>query len=171
MRLYSLQTTAVVETLQEQGLYYADWEKVMWPRQRGAYEWMAAQMAARGIAAGAAPPIWAWHSCGGWEQPPRQQDIDALLGIGWALEGWWHWLALEVPANQALLSSYHWWGLRFYEQDPADFGLDDAQLAALTFDLHAPDFEIDQIQASLPVLRLEWMIECRLLAEVYSTLD
>jgi hypothetical protein len=77
MRLYSLQTTAVVETLQEQGLYYADWEKVMWPRQRGAYEWMAAQMAARGISAGAVVvvAVAVGSGSGSWQWQLERSDI------------------------------------------------------------------------------------------------
>lgn len=171
MRLYTLQHHTVVEILYSAGIYRARWESCLWSRQRPAYEWMVAQMALRGISCGGAAPVWAWHSCGGWQQAPRQADIDALLGFEWAEEGCWQWIEFEAPATQALLSSYRYWGIRFDAEDLADYRLNEAQYAARCFDINTVDLRQDQIQASLPFLKLEWLRDNQPLTAVYPLLE
>ena len=77
MKLWTIQAAPAVEDFKRQGVLRGQWPRD--PGWRAAYQWMSCEMVARGLGTEPSPPVWAWHSCRGWGQPPDQQTLSALL--------------------------------------------------------------------------------------------
>jgi hypothetical protein len=105
VKLWTVQAHEVAAQLAAGTDYRADWARVdqMWA---GAYAVMTAEMAARGIDCGGAPPVWAWP---GWASPKQvRYDAEMLPSVF----DWAHgmvMLRLAVPADQVLCTSYAAW--------------------------------------------------------------
>ena len=75
------------------------------------------------------PPLWAWHSCGGWQQPPTRETIDLLLGLEPENRLGLCVVTLHLPPERFLLSRYGPW-CRLLDIAVAgnDFGSDTSDL-------------------------------------------
>lgn len=168
MRVFTLQYPSTSQLLKKEGFYQAAWDKTLWgnsPHSSAAYHWMVEQMEVRGIRSNGCPPIWAWAN------PPSQTDVDALLGLNWREETNWEFLTLDCPDDCVLMSSYGYWSLRFFEAHlEKDFDLTEVELTKRTFDVAAIDLEQDQIQATLPYVKVDWLVDCKPLLEIFETL-
>lgn len=160
MKLWTFQSIKAIEALQKNGVLYADWQycpDLTWER---AYRWMAAEMNKRDIPIGEHPPIWAWHSCKAYGHPPTLGDARALLS-DIELEHGVQTLELSVPDELVLLSTYHLWN------DLLDYFIDKKPLPKKQgfekmFEFSNVDFErTDAIQATLPFLKKEWIVDIR----------
>jgi hypothetical protein len=70
-----------------------------------------------------------------------------------------------------LLSSYRYWCVRFFEDHlEKDFDLTEEELTKRTFDVAKIAPAEDEIQATLPYLKVEWLVACQPLIEVFETL-
>lgn len=161
MILYTLQYPIVVEILETQGTYRADWDKIMWQLGTFSYKWMVGQMLKRGIDCGTHPPIWAWQS------HPTKDDIDALIGYDWETEGW-HFITFECPDSCVVFSRYSEWNRFFGYQN-----LDHEKISWKTFEkrlfaIEKANLSYEQIQACLPYLKKEWVRSCRKLTQIFK---
>ena len=168
MRVFTLQYPIVSSLLRSEGFYQAEWSKTLWGRRpdtAAAYQWMVAQMEIRGLRCNGCPPVWAWANM------PTQTNVNALLGLNWREETAWEFLTLDCPEDCVLLSSYRYWCIRFFEDHlEKDFDLTEEELTKRTFSVAAVDLEENEIQATLPYLKLDWLVDCKPLIEVFETL-
>ncbi len=157
LHLWSFQAIAACEVLEKNGILRTDWDftPVNWDL---AYLWMQKEMEQRGIAVEGFAPIWAWHSCEGtWCAPPTIATARALLSDLQIMDGMCV-VEFEAPAELCVLSSYR----RFN-------ALLDVVLDGETPDREAfldmfnvpPIEEHDDIQAVLPYLKMEWVMDIR----------
>lgn len=162
-KLWTFQGIKVVEELKNTGILEAKWEGY-WEEGSftKAYRWMANQMSMRGINCTNAP-IWAWHSCKKYEHAPRLGDARSLLSDV-AIENGIQTIEFECPAELALLSSYGWWNVMLHDnfipkkEDP-DI---DEKTEMLLFETSRKKLrKYDDIQATLPYLKLEWVKDIR----------
>lgn len=170
MRLWTIQNTTLLKSKSRSPLI-ADWSQtpVNW---RFAYEWMASQYARRIGEELANAPFWCWHSCNGRiGSPPTVETINSLLG------DWGYWakkkrvLVIDVPDECALLSSYCRWneamddgiGSGSHKIRPRKF-LD-------MFDAPLIKYDFDDIQAVIPYIEKNWIVDVRPLPKALGNPD
>ncbi|MBK7871738.1 MAG: DUF3841 domain-containing protein [Saprospiraceae bacterium] len=158
MRLWSFQAMDACEMLEKNGFLRTEWRftPANW---RAAYEWMAREMTANSIDLEGYAPIWAWHSCDGTlNAPPTMSTARNLLTDMQILDGVCV-VEFDAPASLSLLSSYN----RF--NDLLDSYLHSEQLplreAFLDMFEVFPIQEYDHIQAALPYLQMDWVLDIR----------
>ncbi len=157
MILWSLQSSALEDQLDKNPVYYVDWKHtpVNW---RPAYEWMAQEMERLGLSLHGHAPVWAWHSCGQWHAPPTIGTALAQLTDYQLLNGMVIF-ELDVPDECCLLSRYS--GFIQLIDEVVEHG------ELITPHVHRGMFclptalEGDDIQAALPCLRKEWVVDVR----------
>ncbi len=165
MKLWTFQAIEAIENLQKNGVLIAEWERYKSKRWKRAYEWIRNQMEKRGIDCHGNAPIWAWHSCGGqFGKAPTLGDASNLLG--WLeSENSVQTIEFECPDELALLSKYGAWNrevLDYFIIGGEDVILPKTKLDDL-FGIH-PNMKLEEyesIQATLPYLQLEWVIDIR----------
>lgn len=146
------------------GLLTGHWAHVA-PDDAAAYRSMCQAMAARGLSCGAHPPVWGWHSCGAHQQPPDADVARMLLSDHQLEENGMVLLALECPADQVLASDYGAWCEQVYFADSAQRLPGETQAARALFEIdHAAMPPDALIQATLPCVRRDWLVQARQLA-------
>jgi hypothetical protein len=162
-RLWTFQGIKAVEELKNKGILEANWDSY-WEAGSftKAYRWMANQMSLRGITCTNAP-IWAWHSCKKYENAPKLVDARCLLS-DIAIENGIQTIEFECPVELVLLSSYGRWNVMLHDnfiprkEAPAI----DMKTERLLFETSRKKFrKYDDIQATLPYLKLEWVKDIR----------
>lgn len=157
-RLWSFQSMDACELLEKSGTLQVTWRftPINW---RPTYEWMAREMASRGIGIEGHAPVWAWHSCEGQQQtPPTLGTARNLLTDKQILDGVCV-IEFDAPENMCLLSSYN----RF--NDLLDAYLEQGFLP--NREEYLDMFDIwplradDNIQAALPRLEKDWVEDIR----------
>lgn len=131
MKLWTVQAGAAVDCLLQTGTLRGDWSRVdqAW---RPYYRWLiqaADSLGFRQLAPG--PPVWAWHSDGGWQAPPSSDLLLLLLGREPQPEYRPHLLELEVPSEGSLLTDYALWCDLFFDVDASD--LESFELESIRF--------------------------------------
>lgn len=111
-KLWTIARRGLVEQAHAAGRAYASWEYV--PRSWApAYRWMLARMRDRGLirddAAADVPPIWAWHSCDAWQQPPTHVTVDGLLGIEPCNRQGLYMVTWRASIERIVVSRYEVW--------------------------------------------------------------
>lgn len=159
LHLWSFQSMEACEVLQKSGTLRTDWSRtpVNW---RPAYRWMAAEMQQRGILLDHFAPIWAWHSCDGvLYGAPTVGTARSLLSDLQIIEGVCV-VEFEAPENLCLLSSYE----RFCAliDHFLDGYMTDQESFIDMFNV-SPVQDYDSIQAALPYLQMDWVIDIRYL--------
>ncbi len=157
MKLWSFQSSEIENLLEKQPVFYAEWKftPVNW---RAAFEWMATQMEQRGIMLEGKAPIWAWQSCQTQGHGPTiatalEQFTDFQLLNGVVL------LEMEVPDHLCLLSTFS--GFLQLLDEVIDYG-DIRHPEAHQDMFQLPEvLEEDNIQASIPYIRSEWLLDIR----------
>ncbi|MEJ7677212.1 MAG: DUF3841 domain-containing protein [Segetibacter sp.] len=162
-RLWTFQSIRSIKELKNKGIIEASWDRYSetFPFIKS-YEWMVKQMVIRKISCNNNAPIWAWHSCGKYENAPRLVDARCLLSDIELKDGI-QTIELECPVELALLSNYGIWNKML---DKFISYKDEAKIDKKTEDML---FEIgrkklracDSIQATLPYLKLAWVKEIR----------
>jgi hypothetical protein len=153
MRLWSIQRSVVVQRLTAEAFWRPGWPSdPAWAR---AYRWMAERVRERGVGEGG-PPVWAWHSCGAWGEPPSEDTFGALLSEADRQQPH-SIIELDAPDELVVLSCYGAWNQIL--DDLIDGREPPRRAVAALFDTRALDFANgDQVQANLPELRREWMV-------------
>ncbi|MFK7905930.1 MAG: DUF3841 domain-containing protein [Chitinophagales bacterium] len=167
MKLWTFQSNASITALQKNGILTAQWERYEsqgWKTWKRAYEWMRDQMETKGIDCKGNAPIWAWHSCGGvYGKSPSLGDASNLLSL-YDIEQGVQTIEFECPDELVLLSSYGKWN-----SDVLDYFIMGAKAVTLPtkklqqlFEVNAQNLhEYDSIQATLPFLKQEWVVDIR----------
>jgi Domain of unknown function (DUF3841) len=160
MRLYSLQSIQQIQQLQQTGILYANWEHILLDQNwLKTYRWMVAQMEKRGIACHGNAPIWAWHSCQKWLQPPTLLTARGLLSDV-QIDNGIQVIEFVAPPKLVLLSRYRQYN-RFLNHNmdgkklPSGFAKRMLQVKKTKFLNH------DDIQATLPFVKMEWVVAIR----------
>lgn len=157
LHLWSFQSMQACDVLERTGSLRTNWSftPANW---RSAYHWMAQEMEGKGISLDGFAPIWAWHSCEGMlHGAPTVSTARHLLSDLQIIEGICV-VEFEAPQELCLLSSYG----RFCEL--LDAFLDHETPESIAFsDMFkvpplAPD---DSIQAALPLLQMDWVLDIR----------
>ncbi|MFN7116477.1 MAG: hypothetical protein ACK4TA_06725 [Saprospiraceae bacterium] len=159
LHLWSFQAMEACEVLESSGLLRAEWYRtpVNW---RPAYFWMAEKMQTKKIDLEGFAPIWAWHSCDGILHgfptvgTARQLLSDLQINSGICV------IEFEAPAHLCLLSSYN----RFCELIDAFFEQEHPEQEAFQDMFMVPPLsEYDSIQAALPMIQMDWVLDIRYL--------
>lgn len=163
MKLWTFQNSKSVDELLKTGTLVAKWERYKdMPNWENAYRWMASQMIQRKINCSKNAPIWAWHSCNTYQKAPTLDDARALLS-DFEIETGIKVVEFECPDDIALLSFYSIWNdiLDLFIQGNQAISLKKNTFETL-FDVRSSTFKKgDSIQATLPFLKKEWIIEIR----------
>lgn len=163
MRLWTFQATASVEELKKDGILIAKWSR--YPKDdpwTKAYRWMAAQMEFSGIRCNGNAPIWAWHSCRGYGKSPTLDDARNLL-CDLELEAGIQTIELECPDELASLTSYSTWNMiadKFMDKSPVT-NISPLQVVAMWNVNPSSMKKYDAIQATLPYIKQEWIVDIR----------
>ncbi len=162
MRLWTFQSIKSVQELESTGELFVKWDRYQDDRWKAAYQWMSKQMKKNGIDCAAFAPIWAWHSCGEIGAAPTLTDARYLLS-DIELENGIKTIELECPTEIVLLSNYSVWTelLDLFLVDKTQQKID-KKLVNQLFDTQPENFRpYDSIQATLAVLKKEWVIDIR----------
>src|ERR1044072_2447407 len=80
IKVWTIQNHQFLAQTLKHGRAIQTWEYVDEPF-RLAYRWLTEQMAMRELPTpGGAPPVWSWHSCGAFQHPPTEEDVEMFLG-------------------------------------------------------------------------------------------
>lgn len=144
------------------GLLQGDWSRIC-PEAAAAYRVMCREMAARGLPCEGRPPVWGWHSCGGYQQAPGAEVARQLLSDHQLIDTTIVLLAFECPSDQVLPSAYNVWCEQVYFPLAANAAFTPAPGAAHgLFDIDYRALEEDAlIQTVSSCLRREWLVEAR----------
>ena len=152
MKLWTIQKTDPLNTLFSNGILRGDWRRV-WKSFKPSYRWLCQKMEERGILLGGRPPIWAWT-----EKPDLRQGGYLSKGEkGVRME-------LLVPDNLILLSNFEAWHFVLnnwnlpYDVEDADIDKKNEKSWERIFELDNLKGYNKAVQATLPFLKLEWVI-------------
>jgi len=170
MRLWTFQYKESVEELHQHGVLTAKWSRYplegLSGRWRLAYQWMAKQMALKGIDCGQYAPVWAFHSCMKYRRKPDKNDGN-MLSFGYAQEEGAQLLTVDCPDELVLLTNYGAWN------EILDVFIETAATtikANLTKKLYtlpnANTMTSGNIQATMPFLKKEWIVETELFKDL-----
>jgi len=157
MKLWSFQSADIENLLEKQHVFFAEW-KFTPPNWRAAYEWMAKAMEGHEISLNGKAPVWAWQSCRAAGRGPTigtaldaYTDFQLLSGIVL--------IEMEVPGHLCLCSTYS--GFLQLLDEVIDYG------TVTHPEAHQEMFQIpevlldDDIQAAIPFIRKEWILDIR----------
>lgn len=163
MRLWTFQASKAVKILRQEGRLVVPWTFYKFnDGWKASYRWMAHEMIQTGIDCEGNAPIWAWHSCNAYGQAPNLGDARALLA-DIEIEAGIETLELECPDELVLLSRYGAWNRileHFIDGKPAS----DVPQKHLKNLYHTDIQQLEEnqaIQATLPYLSLDWVIDIR----------
>ncbi|MEJ2795902.1 hypothetical protein WAE56_21075 [Iodobacter sp. LRB] len=168
-KIWTFQSAAQLQVLLRNGVLYGDWMQIgLSSEQEMAYRSMCRMMASRKLSCGNHPPIWAWHSCGAYQQAPDAKVARMLLSDH-QLNNQIMLLSLECSADQMLLSDYSTWCQLFYSSitaiEYAAMGMavpseEQKERLLLTIDYTGLDSDV-LVQATLPCISKEFLVEAR----------
>ena len=162
-KLWTFQSITSVKELKTTGILEVSWDRyVKTSAFYKSYQWMVKQLAARAILCNDHAPIWAWHSCRKYHNPPTLLDARCLLSDIEIINGI-QTIEFECPVELAVLSSYGEWNRLLYEyfHNTEQIEIDKESVDWL-FQVERNKFRIDDsIQATLPFLMLDWVIGIR----------
>lgn len=161
--MWTFQSVKSVEELEARGILEIDWNRYSDkdPHLR-AYQWMAKVMKRRRILEKENAPIWAWHSCGGHEKKPTKKDAKNLLS-DIEIENGIITIEFECPKKKALLSNYGIWNdiIHQFIDGKSESDIEkEVEKALFKVDSKAIQ-EYESIQATMPYLKKEWIIEMK----------
>lgn len=159
--VWTFQTEIQLQALLRDGLLQGDWSHV-YPADKPAYRFMCREMAARGLSCAGRPPVWGWHSCGGYQQAPDAEVARQLLSDHQLIETSIVLLMFECPSDQMLNSDYNAWCDEVYFPSCANPAFNPLpEMAHGLFQIDYTALDATLIQTVLPSLRREWLVEAR----------
>ena len=165
MELWTYQSLESAAELEQSGKLLIDWHHYspndFFPMT---YRWMVKAMQNRGVDCGSFAPVWSWHSCGAYEAGPTLNTAMNLLSLN-QVEAGIKLITFECPDELVVLNNYSPWN------DIIDLFIDYRDKAVIEKALERRLFEIrpekleqeDAIQACLPYLLKEWVIDSEML--------
>ncbi|OJJ21303.1 hypothetical protein BKI52_12125 [marine bacterium AO1-C] len=163
MRLWSFQYKESVEELHQNGILTAQWSRYpsegLSGKWKTAYQWIVRQMELKSIDCGEYAPIWAFHSCMRYRRKPDKND-GTMLSFGYESEEGAQLLTFDCPDELVLLSDYGAWNKIldiFLETEAKEIS---PNLTQKLYDLpNSETMDGENIQATIPFLKKEWLIE------------
>ncbi|VVD71704.1 DUF3841 domain-containing protein [Pandoraea soli] len=164
VQLWTFQHVEQLSTLLREGVLCGDWKNIE-PADEKAYRYMCRAMEMYELDCGDAPPIWAWHSCWGARKAPDSAVAAQFLSLAQLAANNTVLLSLECPDDQYLLSNYHEWCDLVYFPSLSK-GIDcvserawqeDDETDHRIFCVDLVTNEADLVQATLPIVRKEWL--------------
>lgn len=95
--VWTFQTEIQLQALLRDGQLQGDWLYAC-PEDKAAYRFMCREMATRGLSCAGRPPVWGWHSCGGYQRAPDAEVARQLLSDYQLIERPIVLLMFECPA-------------------------------------------------------------------------
>ncbi len=163
IKLWTFQSILSVNELNETGELKAKWQRYKnQDNWKNAYLWMRDQMESHGINCRGYAPIWAFHSFGKYSKPPTLGDARSLLS-DLEIEGGIKTIEFNCPNELMLLSNYYGWCNILDEFIMGkNISVFDEKLMAALYDTNPKNLsKHNAIQATLPFLKKEWVIEIR----------
>jgi len=160
--VWTFQTETQLQALLRDGLLQGDWSYVFL-NDKVAYHFMCREMEVRGLSCEGRPPVWGWHSCGGYQRAPDADVARGLLSDHQLIEAPIVLLTFECPSDQVLNSDYNIWCDQVYfplSANAAFNPLPETAQGLFEIDYTALDDDMS-IQTTLPSLRREWLVEAR----------
>ncbi|HAS41904.1 MAG TPA: hypothetical protein DCS93_15595 [Microscillaceae bacterium] len=170
MRLWTFQYKEAVEELHQSGILTAKWSSYpsegLSGRWKAAYQWMAKQMALKGINCGEYAPVWAFHSCITYRRKPDKTD-GHMLSFGYAQEEGVRLLTVDCPDDLVLLTNYSVWNEILDVLVETEATAIEADLTKKLYTLpQAETMDGGNIQATIPFLKKEWVVETELFKDL-----
>lgn len=168
--LWTFQSEARLQRLLCDGFLLGNWDQAACSHNiEVAYRYMSLKMAARGLQCGDNPPVWAWHSCGGYQKAPDNQVARMMLSDHEIIHFKIMLLSLKCPTNQFLASDYSAWCDFFYFAPIPEGCVNSNMVMPSEVEKESSLFDIDYylldseslIQATLPVIRKEYVVQVR----------
>ncbi|PFE62798.1 hypothetical protein CN316_24800 [Bacillus cereus] len=156
--LWTFQNKRAVHQLLTEGELTGNWSYVF-NSDKASYMWILNQMELQGIQCNGNPPIWAFHSCDGYKSSPSVHTARALYAEN-ARE--FQLIKFNCPNSLIMLTSYSGWCEIFFKlgADPKSNITSEEQ--KYLFELYPEtdeEWECHDIQATIPYLKKEWVIE------------
>ncbi len=165
-KLWTIQSRKTVRRLASTGVIHGPEARHVQQSWRPAYRLMRDHMRRCGLLDSLRFPIWAWHSCGKWQQAPGAERVrwylsDDQIDLGYMM------IALRAPRQMTVLSDYGEWCDLI-----ADFADNDRDASSRMSRLPNGLFDISvektrdgwnhnsrhDIQACLPFLKASWVL-------------
>lgn len=166
-QLWSFQTEGRFKELLCDGFLYGGWRQAIYTHDReAAYLFMTSEMSARGVNCGENAPMWAWHSCGGYQRPLGAEVVRLLLSDHEITSHKFVLFSFEVPVSQFVLSDYYIWCEHYYfpplldndtVQDSPESNEEEIKRKLFNINHHHLNSE-SLIQATLPVIRKKHLL-------------
>lgn len=123
---------------------------------------MCREMAARGLSCAGRPPVWGWHSCGGYQRAPDAEVARQLLSDHQLTDMSMLLLKFECPSEQVLNSDYNVWCDGVYFPLASNTAFEpSAETVQRLFKIDYTALDDTLIQTVVPCLRREWLAEVR----------
>ncbi len=159
--VWTFQTEVQLQALLRDGLLQGHWSYVC-PEHEAAYRFMCREMAVRGLSCEGRPPVWGWHSCGGYQRAPDAELARQLLSDHQLIETPMVLLTFECPGDQVLNSDYNAWCDQVYFPLSSNAAFNPLPEAVHgLFEIDYTSLDDAPIQTVLPSLRREWLVEVR----------
>lgn len=156
VRLWTFQHIDQFHNLWRDGVMRGSWSHVD-SRDNVAYRYMCREMENRHLDCDGAPPVWAFHSCDAFQRMPDHDIASMLLSTHDLASGNIVMLSLLCPSSKILLSCYSAWCNLVYFEMP---DMDELDRQRQLFDFNPYHIDGDQqIQATLPFIRKEWLMQ------------
>ncbi|MGA5716774.1 DUF3841 domain-containing protein [Bacillus bombysepticus] len=156
--LWSFQNKRAVNQLLTKGKLRGNWSYVF-NSDKASYKWMLHQMKLQGIQCNGNPPIWAFHSCDGYKNPPSVHTATELFGEA-AQE--FHLIKFKCPNSMIMLTSYKVWCNIFFKLsiDPkSNITIEEQKHLFELYPKTDEDWECHNVQATIPYLKKEWIVD------------
>lgn len=156
--LWSFQNKRAVHQLLTEGQLIGNWSYVF-NSDIASYKWILNQMELQGIQCNGNPPIWAFHSCHGYKNPPSVDTVRALYGES-AKE--FQLIKFNCPNSLIMLTSYHGWCdifFKFAENPKSTITSNEQKYLFELYPETDEEWECHDIQATIPYLKKEWVLE------------
>ena len=162
-RLWTFQSLKSLDELEQKGILEVNWDRYsLRDPHLSAYKWLASLMKEMGILEKDNAPVWAWHSCGGYEKKPSKRDAIELLSEI-EIENGIITIEFECPKEKALLSNYGTWNEIIHQFIDGKSESDiEREFREELLSIKSQELEAhESIQATMPYLRKDWIIEMR----------
>lgn len=156
--LWTFQDKMAVNRLLAEGKLIGDWDFV-W--DRASYKWMINLMESKKIQCSGTPPVWAWHSCSGYKNPPSSDTARELFSEV-QLEKGIQLIKFKCPNSLSMLTNYSAWNMilnKFIDDPKTNITSEERKYLFELYPETDEEWECHEIQATLPYIKKEWIME------------
>ncbi|AQY39123.1 DUF3841 domain-containing protein [Bacillus thuringiensis] len=158
--LWTFQNKKAVKELLTKGKLIAK-NDFIYKENLESYRYIILKMEEKGIKCYGHPPVWAWHSCEGYQKPPSFDTARSLLS-DIEIKNGIQLIKFQCPNDLIMLTNYHGWCniyFDFFENNETNVKSDALNYLFNLYPKHEAEWENHYIQATLPYLKKEWIIK------------